>query len=60
MTSKLAYEKNLIDHHVILETSTGKKIVGTLISLSSEIGKIKLIGEWFVWNCRFWRRTFCI
>lgn len=45
MTSKLAYEKNLIDHHVILETSTGKKIVGTLISLSSEIGKIKLIGE---------------
>ena len=45
MTSKLAYEKNLIDHHVILETSTGKKIVGTLISLSSEIGKIKLMGE---------------
>ena len=29
MTSKLAYEKYLIDHHVILETSTVKKIVGT-------------------------------
>ena len=45
VTSNLAYEKNLIDHHVIFETPTGKKLVGTLISLSSEIGQVKLIGE---------------
>lgn len=45
VTSNLAYEKNLIDHHVIFETPTGKKLVGTLISLSSEVGQVKLIGE---------------
>lgn len=45
VTSNLAYEKNLIDHHVIFETNSNQKIVGTVISLNSEIGNIKLIGE---------------
>lgn len=45
VTSSLAFEINLIDHHVIFETATGAKIVGTLISLNSEIGSVKLIGE---------------
>lgn len=45
VTSNLAYEKNLIDHHVIFETNSNQKIVGTVISLNSEIGSIKLIGE---------------
>lgn len=45
VTSSLAFEMNLIDHHVIFETATGAKIVGTLISLNSEIGSVKLIGE---------------
>lgn len=45
VTSNLAYEKNLIDHHVIFETNSNQKIVGTVISLNSEVGSIKLIGE---------------
>lgn len=45
ITSNLAFEKNLIDHHVIFETLNGQKIVGTLINLNSEIASIKLIGE---------------
>ena len=45
VTSSLALEKNLIDHHVIFETNSNQKIVGTVISLNSEIGSIKLIGE---------------
>ncbi len=45
VTSNLAYEKNLIDHHVIFETNSNQKIVGMVISLNSEIGSIKLIGE---------------
>lgn len=45
ITSPLAFEKNLIDHHVIFETSNNQKIVGTLTSLNSEIASIKLIGE---------------
>ncbi len=45
VTSSLAFEKNLIDHHVIFETNSNQKIVGTVISLNSEIGNIKLIGE---------------
>lgn len=45
VTSKQALEKNLIDHHVIFETNDNKKIVGTLISLDSNEGKVKLIGE---------------
>lgn len=45
VTSSLAFEKNLIDHHVIFETNSNQKIVGTIISLNSEIGSIKLIGE---------------
>lgn len=45
VTSSLAFEKNLIDHHVIFETNSNQKIVGTVISLNSEIGSIKLIGE---------------
>ena len=45
VTSKQALEKNLIDHHVIFKTNDNKKIVGTLISLDSNEGKVKLIGE---------------
>ena len=45
VTSSLAFEKNLIDHHVIFETNSNQKIVGTVINLNSEIGSIKLIGE---------------
>lgn len=45
ITSALAFEKNLIDHHVIFETNNGQKIVGTLTSLNSEIATAKLIGE---------------
>ena len=45
VTSSLAFEKNLIDHHVIFGTNSNQKIVGTVISLNSEIGSIKLIGE---------------
>lgn len=45
ITSNLAFEKNLIDHHVIFETSEHQKIVGTLINLNSELASIKLIGE---------------
>lgn len=44
VTSKQALEKNLIDHHVIFNTNDNKKIVGTLISLDSNEGKVKLIG----------------
>lgn len=45
VTSSLAFEKNLIDHYVIFETNSNQKIVGTVISLNSEMGSIKLIGE---------------
>lgn len=45
VTSDLAFERNLIDQHVIFETNTGAKIVGTLISLNSQLGQVKLIGE---------------
>lgn len=45
ITSKLAYEKNILDQHVVFETADGKKIVGTLINLTSDEGTVKLIGE---------------
>lgn len=45
ITSDLAFERNLIDHHVIFETINKQKIVGTLINLNSEIASVKLIGE---------------
>lgn len=45
ITSNLAFEKNLIDRHVIFETNDGKRIVGTLISLDGNEGKVKLLGE---------------
>ena len=45
ITSKLAYEKSLVDHHVIFETTANKKIVGILTKLDSESGMVKLIGE---------------
>lgn len=38
VTSNLAFEKNLIDHHVVFETSSGSKIVGTLVNINSEVG----------------------
>lgn len=44
ITSSLAFERNLIDHHMIFDTGNSK-IVGTLVSLNSESGSIKLIGE---------------
>lgn len=45
VTSNLAFEKNLIDHHVIFETTNGQRLVGTLTNLNSELGLVKLIGE---------------
>ena len=45
VTSNLAFEKNLIDHHVIFETANGQRLVGTLTNLNSESGLVKLIGE---------------
>lgn len=45
VTSTLAFEKNLIDHHVIFETTNGQRLVGTLTNLNSELGLVKLIGE---------------
>lgn len=45
VTSNLAFEQNLLDHHVIFETLDGKKIVGTLINLTNAEGVVKLIGE---------------
>ena len=45
VTSNLAYERSLIDHHVIFESSTGQKIVGILTSLNSENGSVQLLGE---------------
>ena len=44
ITSSVALENNLIDHHVIFDCN-GQKIVGTLTSVNSEIATIKLIGE---------------
>lgn len=45
ITSSLAFEQNLLDHHVIFETSDKKRIVGTLINLTTTEGTVKLIGE---------------
>ncbi len=45
VTSELAFEQNLIDHHVTFLLPSGSKIVGILTSLNSEIGSVKLIGE---------------
>lgn len=45
VTSSLAFEKNLLDHHVIFVTNTNQRIVGTLISLNQDSGQITLIGE---------------
>lgn len=45
VTSNLAFERNLIDHHVIFETTNGQRLVGTLTNLNSELGLVKLIGE---------------
>lgn len=45
VTSSLAFEKNLLDHHVIFVTNTNQRIVGTLISLNRDSGQITLIGE---------------
>lgn len=45
VTSEIAFETNLIDHHVIFETNSGQKIVGTLTSLNRQLGSVKLIGE---------------
>lgn len=45
VTSSLAFEMNLIDHHVIFETANGQRLVGTLTNLNSESGLVKLIGE---------------
>lgn len=45
VTSSLALESNLIDHHVIFDNSKGQKIVGIVVTLNSDISNIKLIGE---------------
>lgn len=45
LTSSLAFEKNLVDHHVIFVTNDNKKIVGTLIALNQNSAQATLIGE---------------
>ncbi len=45
VTSTLAFDQNLIDHHVIFVTPTNQRIVGTLVSLNDQKGKVKLLGE---------------
>lgn len=45
VTSKLAFEKSLIDHHVIIKTVMNQSIVGVVISLNSDVATVKLIGE---------------
>ncbi len=51
ITSSLAYELNLIDHHVIFESSQGQRMVGLVTSITSDTASIKLIGE--LQNSRF-------
>ena len=45
ITSDLAFSRNLVDHHVVFETDSNEKIVGTLVSLNKEYADVKLIGE---------------
>ncbi len=51
ITSNLAFESNLIDHHVIFRNNEGSEIVGTVTNLNSELAQVKLIGE--IKNDRF-------
>ena len=51
VTSDLAFEKNLIDHHVIFNLPSNKKIVGILTSLNRQSGTVQLLGE--ISNDRF-------
>lgn len=51
ITSNLAFESNLIDHHVIFRNMQGSEIVGTVTNLNSELAQVKLIGE--IKNDRF-------
>lgn len=51
ITSNLAFESNLIDHHVIFRNNEGSEIVGIVTNLNSEFAQVKLIGE--IKNGRF-------
>ena len=45
VTSNIAFEQNLIDHHVIFKNLKDEQMVGTVSTLNSEYARIKLIGE---------------
>lgn len=45
VTTRLPYESNLIDHHVVFPSTQDSKIIGVVTSLNSEVANVKLIGE---------------
>lgn len=45
ITQDLAFQQNLIDHHVVFKALGDEKIIGTVTSLNSEVANVKLIGE---------------
>lgn len=45
ITTKLPYESNLIDHHVVFPSGQDSKIIGVVTSLNSEVANVRLIGE---------------
>lgn len=45
ITSSLAYDQNIIDHHVVFTTATNQLIIGTVVSVNSDVASIKLVGE---------------
>lgn len=45
ITSELAFEQNLVDHHVVFQTMNNERIIGTVVSINSDIASVKLIGE---------------
>ncbi len=51
ITSNLAFESNLIDHHVIFRNDSKAQIVGLITNLNRQIAQVKLIGE--IQNERF-------
>ena len=52
ITSKLAYETNLIDHHVVFKNNINSNmLVGMVETINANVARIKLIGE--IVNDRF-------
>lgn len=51
ITTRIPFEKNVIDTHVIIVNSQGQKMVGTVLTINSEQAEIRLLGE--IVNDRF-------